>query len=138
MASTLEWLCVRSPTPSFREFEVTPKQRHVGKAFGDFAYRFTLCHEMAHILCGHVDSASSAVHSVQHGNTDHTALLASHQQEHAADALALELQVKSLLDPSQVWQSVNAGLRCVPTFVTPDRRPVTLRPSAPVHVKSPE
>ncbi len=102
MASTLEWLCVRSPTPSFREFEVTPKQRHVGKAFGDFAYRFTLCHEMAHILCGHVDSASSAVHSVQHGNTDHTALLASHQQEHAADALALELQVKSLLDPSQV------------------------------------
>ncbi|MGH8563936.1 MAG: hypothetical protein ACREXW_07535 [Gammaproteobacteria bacterium] len=65
-----------------------------------YAYRFALCHEMAHVALEHVDASRSELRAV--GSEDYEALLASQQQELEADRFRLELQIKSIPDSTQL------------------------------------
>ena len=66
--------------------------------------------------------------------SDHLALI--RRRSVRARDLAAQPTLHNALS-SHLWHSENAGARWLPTFVTPDMRPETVRPAAPCHVKSP-
>jgi hypothetical protein len=92
LATTFDWACSPAATPIYPPIELTPYQASSARAFGSFAYRFALCHELAHVALGHVgrDVARQVVVN------DVAVYRASQKDETEADQYGLELQVKSL------------------------------------------
>jgi hypothetical protein len=99
VATTLDWLSSPAYAPLYPPFDLSPWQAHVAFAFGVYAYRFALCHEMAHVALEHVDTTSTEPRRV--GNKDVEVFRASQEQELIADRFGLSLQIKSLPDYSQ-------------------------------------
>jgi hypothetical protein len=89
VATTLEWISSPGSAPVFPRFDLTPHQEHVAEAFAALAFRFALCHEMAHIALEHVELGRVK-------DADFSFLQVSQQQELVADRFGLGLQVKSL------------------------------------------
>jgi hypothetical protein len=108
LATTLDWLSSPSPFPLYQEFELTPRQTHIAKAFGDYTYRFAICHEIAHVVLGHLDAGPTEVRTM--GDGDLTVFQASHQQEFDADQFGFELHVKSLPDPTMLHTAIASAI----------------------------
>ena len=107
LSSTVEWLSSSSREPRSPSFEVTPHQAKIAEAFGVFALRFGLCHEIAHGLLGH---EAVAVGQVGESADDRRAVLEfSHSQEIEADKVGLWLQLKSLPDPEQRVEAMSSA-----------------------------
>lgn len=100
VATTLDWISSPASTAVFPPFALTPHQAHVARAFAAFAFRFALCHEMAHVVLEHVDAIPSELGRVK--DADFSVLRVSQQQELDADGFGLTLQVKSLRDRTQL------------------------------------
>jgi uncharacterized protein DUF955 len=108
VASTLDWLSSPATAPIYPKFELSSKQTQAARAFGDFAYRFALCHEIAHVALNHVGQGSTAFKSL--GNNKISVFRASQQQELEADQFALELQINSLPDNSQFVTALSSSV----------------------------
>lgn len=101
IATTLEWLSSPSNSPRYLDFTLTPHQARVAQILGDYAFRFALCHEMAHSLAEDRPFDAGAGRPTPQGDQD--AVLAwSRDQEIMADRRGLEIQMAALADPSQV------------------------------------
>lgn len=94
LATTLDWISSPASVPLYPEFDLSPHQADVARDFADYAYRFALCHEIAHVALEHVDASPTDLRSV--GGEDLAVLRASQQQELEADRFGLHLQIKSL------------------------------------------
>jgi hypothetical protein len=99
VATALDWLATPAKDPVFPQFELTPRQAHVAEAFAAFAFRFALCHEMAHVVLDHLDAPEAKL--TADNNPGIRVFRATQQQELDADNVALRLQMNSLPDPSQ-------------------------------------
>ena len=125
VATTLDWLASPAPTPLYPEFKLSQHQAHVARAFGDYAYRFALCHEMAHVALEHVDADSTQPKRV--GSADIEVFRASQKQELIADRFGLSLQVKSLPDDSQLVTALASAIYFVHITGLLDLRLMLLR-----------
>lgn len=95
VANTLDWISSPAKKPRYNEFDLTPRQAHVASAFAAYTFRFALCHEMAHVVLGHLESENNIAQRRVSGE-DVEFLRASHQQEFEADQMGLTIQIKSL------------------------------------------
>jgi hypothetical protein len=100
LATTLDWISSPTSAPVYPQFDLSPQQEHVAHAFAAFAYRFALCHEMAHIVLEHVDVSPAELQKVR--DADVSVLGVSQRQELEADRFGLQLQINSLLDNTQL------------------------------------
>jgi hypothetical protein len=101
VATCLEWLASPSSAPRVPEFRVTPRQARVAEILGSYAFRFAICHEMAHVVDRQDQPIATSTYPESDGHS--VALLQwSRDQELAADKVGLRLQMSSLADPSQV------------------------------------
>jgi hypothetical protein len=94
VANTLNWISSPAKKPRYEEFELSPRQAHVAAAFAAYTFRFALCHEMAHVVLGHVESENLTQRRVN--GEDVEFLRASQQQEFEADQMGLTIQIRSL------------------------------------------
>jgi hypothetical protein len=108
LATTLDWLCIPALEPRFPVIATTDNQEQAARTFGDYAFRFSLCHELAHVVLEHVDAATTEPRIVAGDQTE--VLRASQANEEAADRLGLQLQVKSLPNPSQLVNGLVSGI----------------------------
>lgn len=104
LAVALDWSASPLAEPKLINFPLTPRQDQVAEAFAGYTYRFILCHELAHIALGHLDGESSS------SSDELTVLRASQDNELAADALGLELQLHSLPDPRQLITALTSSV----------------------------
>jgi hypothetical protein len=100
LAITLDWISSPASAPHYSDFNLSPYQARAAKALGDYAFRFALCHEIAHVALGHVDVDPSELRRV--AREDVSVLRVSQEQELDADAFGLDLQIKSLPDSTQL------------------------------------
>jgi hypothetical protein len=99
VANTLDWMSSPAKAPRYLQFELSPRQSQIANAFAAYAFRFALCHEMAHIILGHLESKNTARRTVS--GEDVEFLRASQQQEFEADQVGLTIQMRSLPNFSQ-------------------------------------
>jgi hypothetical protein len=83
LATTLNWISSPASEPVYPQFDLSPQQANVAHAFAAFAYRFALCHEMAHVVLEHVDVSPAELQKVR--DADASVLLVSQRQELEAD-----------------------------------------------------
>lgn len=100
VAKSLDWISSPSQTPNFPDFRLTPRQALAAKAFGDYAFRFAICHELAHAALDHVGVGLTVPLGQSEEHSD--VCLSSQKSELAADSCGLELQLRSLPDPTQI------------------------------------
>ena len=100
VATTLDWISSPAPNPLYPQFDLTPHQAHVARAFAAYAFRFALCHEMAHVALGHFDGGTSELRTVAREEIEVFRVSQLHELE--ADRLGLEFQFKSLPDDTQI------------------------------------
>ncbi len=100
MATTLDWISSPAAVPSrFGGAALSPTQAQAASAFAAYAYRFALCHELAHVALDDLDISATAELA---GHPDRVTILRSRQDEEIqADRLGLELQMRSLPDEGQ-------------------------------------
>jgi hypothetical protein len=124
VATTLDWMASPALAPLYPEFNLTPRQAHVASGFADCAYRFALCHEMAHVALGHLDAdAGSSLERRSVGGEDLEFLRLSQNLEVDADNLGLELHYRSLPDHVRVVPGlVSAVYFCHATALALDIR----------------
>jgi hypothetical protein len=94
LATTVDWLASPTSTPLFPEPPLTPRQAELAQAFAEGAYRFGLCHEMAHVIRGHLDQGPTD--AMQAGSDPLERLRASQAQELEADRYGLMLHIRTL------------------------------------------
>lgn len=103
LASTVDWLSSPTPDVRYHAFDSAPRHTNAALPFAVYAYRFAVCHELAHVILGHL----------RHDDThaDETARNRwTQQQEFAADRLGLRLQILSLPDSSDVVTALAAAV----------------------------
>ncbi len=100
LATTLDWACSPAETAVYPTITLSAQQTIAARAFGDYTYRFALCHEVAHVALGHVEKGAETVRRV--GSEDVAVYRASQEDETEADRVGLEFQVNSLPQPSQL------------------------------------
>lgn len=105
LATTVDWYTSPAKRPRLPDFKATPRQEGAGSAMADSAYRFVLCHEMAHVALGHLQTGYLDPNADSANNVE--VLRASQERELEADQLGLELQVRSL--PSELAVAALAG-----------------------------
>ena len=93
-ATTLDWLSSPCSVPLYPEFGLSPNQEHAAYAFGACAYRFALCHEIAHVALAHLDNDLTELRKVD--GEDIEEYRKSQEQELIADRVGLRLHVRSL------------------------------------------
>jgi hypothetical protein len=108
VATTLDWISSPSSAPVFPHFELAPHQALVAKDFAHFAFRFALCHEMAHVALEHVDAGPTALGKLK--DADISVLRVSQQQELEADRFGLSLQIRSLPDLTQLVTALTSSV----------------------------
>ena len=102
-AATACWYASPSDQPRHHHIAVGPRQQVPGQAFSQYAFRFVLCHELAHVALDTIPAMGGM--SVE---TDIGTLRASQDDELDADAFGLRLQVLSLPDLNQLVTAVTA------------------------------
>jgi hypothetical protein len=95
VATILDKLASPAPAPVYPKFNLTPRQSAIAAAFADCAYRFALCHELAHVALGHLDDPS-LLERRRLGDENLKSLQLSQNLEIEADIFGLELQYRSL------------------------------------------
>lgn len=100
VAKSLDWISSPAQTPNFPDFRLAPRQALAAKAFGDYAFRFAVCHELAHAALDHVGVGLTVPLGQSEEHSD--VYLASQESELDADSFGLELQLRSLPDPTQI------------------------------------
>jgi len=105
LASTLDWYASPALTPRVQRFPISLRQNAPATAFAAYAYRFVLCHELAHIALEHRNDLAGPA-----PQGDVSSLGAIQNQEIDADALGLEMQIRSLRDPKQLVNALASPL----------------------------
>ena len=108
VATTLDWMSSPAPVPMYPDFGLTPHQEQVATAFADYAYRFALCHEMAHVALGHVEEGPLDHRLIDGENYE--VLQLSQQRELEADRFGLDLQFRSLPDSTQTVIGLSSAI----------------------------
>jgi len=103
LASAIEWLSSPSRSPRMPAFEMTERQAAVSEAFGAYAMRFALCHEIAHVALEH-----EPVHDfeLEAGAAQRSIVEFSQNQEREADRYGLQLQIASLPQRDQLVNAI--------------------------------
>jgi hypothetical protein len=91
MSSTVDWACAPASTSRFPDFAITPRQERRAQALLDPTLRFVLCHEMAHVMAGHLEEQEGWIEEVTIEN-----LQAKQKMERIADQLGLTMLARSL------------------------------------------
>jgi hypothetical protein len=99
LATTLEWTAFPDLVAVFPDFCVSVSQQHAAEAILAYAFRFAVCHEMAHIALGHLDDDLLQARLID--ETDVSVVRKSQENELHADSLALNIQMASLPDQTQ-------------------------------------
>ncbi|GAA1114801.1 hypothetical protein GCM10009630_10250 [Kribbella jejuensis] len=101
LASAID--CYASPlrSASVRPIEISPRQATAATSFAQYAYRFVICHELAHVALDHTFGAGADPDNVD-------SLRASQDEELSADAFALRLQLGSLPHPDLIVTALSA------------------------------
>jgi hypothetical protein len=94
LATTVDWLAAPASAPLFPEPPLTPRQAGVALAFAESAYRFGVCHELAHVVLDHLGQGPTD--AVRAGSDPLERLRASQAQEIEADRLGLMLHIRTL------------------------------------------
>jgi hypothetical protein len=94
LATIVDWCTSPAATPRLPDFDVTARQEAIGNSMADLAYRFVLCHEMAHVALEHVQAGALDLEADGEDNVE--VLRASQERELEADRFGLRLQVGSL------------------------------------------
>lgn len=100
LASTIDAYASPLTTPVVPLIAVSPRQVTPATAFAQYAYRFIICHELAHIALEHEFGADAA--------TEVSSQRASQKEELDADSFALQLQIGSLPQPEMIVTAVSA------------------------------
>lgn len=108
VAKSLEWISSPSQTPSFPDFRLTPRQALAAKTFGNYAFRFAICHELAHTALDHVGMGLTVPLGPSEEHSE--VYLASQESELAADSFGLELQLRSLPDLTHMVPGLASGV----------------------------
>ncbi|MFD7159579.1 hypothetical protein ACFV9C_33615 [Kribbella sp. NPDC059898] len=88
-------------SPSVRPIDISPRQVTAATSFAQYAYRFIICHELAHVALEHTFGAGADPDDVD-------SLRASQDEELSADAFALRLQLGSLPHPDLIVTALSA------------------------------
>ena len=126
LASELEWLAAPAPASKEPAVEASPYQAQCSRAITAYTYRFLLCHEMSHIILGHVDSGT-----MQQGilpGEDLEVLRVSQEQELAADGMGLKLQASSLPYATQLEPALAGAVYFIHVTGLLDARLMMLAP----------
>jgi hypothetical protein len=126
LASELEWLAAPAPASNEPAVEASPYQAQCSRAITAYTYRFLLCHEMSHIILGHVDSGT-----MQQGilpEEDLEVLRVSQEQELAADGMGLKLQASSLPYATQLEPALAGAVYFIHVTGLLDARLMMLAP----------
>ena len=94
LATTLDWLVCPISEIHYPTFQLSPRQEERARTFANLAYRFNLCHEISHILLGHLDESSESLKLLKNGSNQ--GVYETQKKETDADQLALRLHINSL------------------------------------------
>lgn len=97
LAAAIDWYASPSQTRRIRQFPVSSRQNVAATAFAQYAYRFVICHELAHIALEHRNDLVGLA-----PQEEVTSLRAAQDQEIDADSFGLQMQIRSLPDPAQL------------------------------------
>lgn len=92
LARTLDSLASPAASACFDSFEVTQRQESNAHECAAYAYRFAACHEIAHVVLGHLNQSTERESQA----SGIPANLVSQRRESAADSLGLRLVGASL------------------------------------------
>ncbi|HEY0950536.1 hypothetical protein [Nocardioides sp.] len=95
LATTVDWLATPVAEPRFPSFVMTPRQTEVAHAMAMYAFRFVLCHELAHVALEHVEDGPHD--AIERQGALHERLKAAQERELVADQIGMKLHVGSLL-----------------------------------------
>ncbi|TGN63368.1 ImmA/IrrE family metallo-endopeptidase [Nocardioides eburneiflavus] len=97
LASAIDWCASPARTPHIVIPKVTKSQHVPATAFAQYAYRFIICHELAHIVLEHRDELKKDSDA-----EDTSTLRASQQQELEADEFGFRMHVESRPQPEML------------------------------------
>src|SRR5438552_2619818 len=106
LAASLEALAIPDTEPPSSNVQLSEQQAERALIFGNYAFRFIICHEMAHLALGHIRPGLLSSREID-GEIRAT-LSARHDSELAADRFGFTLHMKALESPLLVVTALAA------------------------------
>jgi hypothetical protein len=100
LASSLEWLALPMGEVRFADLPLSSTQDNTATTFANMTYRAAICHEIAHVVLGHLDAI--AKEGEQTTIDEDTKLRNSHERETDADLFGMRLHLDSLPHPAMM------------------------------------